>query len=101
MSVAVATVNRRVHMLAVNHRQTALQSDRLRQGLSAAINREAILKELFRGGNENAHAALTGPFPPKSWATPPTGKRAALYKPGAGGLITDAQGGRPIHLRLA
>jgi peptide/nickel transport system substrate-binding protein len=101
LSVHSAQTNRRIHILAVNHRQTALQNDRLRQGLSAAINREAILKELFRAGNENAHAALTGPFPPKSWATPPTGKRAALYKPGAGGLIAAELGGRPIHLRLA
>ena len=38
MRIAAAGVNRRVHILAVNHRQAALQSDKVRQGLSAAIN---------------------------------------------------------------
>ncbi|HKB01616.1 MAG TPA: ABC transporter substrate-binding protein [Gemmataceae bacterium] len=101
MSVAVATVNRRVHMLAVNHRQTALQNDKLRQGLSAAINREAILKELFRAGpDDKSHAALTGPFPVKSWATPQSARDTSLYKPGGGGLILEGLGGQRVRLRL-
>ena len=40
-------------------------------------NRDAILKDVYRAGDEKAHAALTGPFPVHSWATPP-GPRAAL-----------------------
>lgn len=101
MRVSVPEANRRVHILAINHRQAALQSDKFRQGLSAAINREAILKELFRAGDEKAHAALTGPFPVKSWATPPTAKEAPLYKPGAGGLMAEGLGNRgPVKLKV-
>jgi ABC-type oligopeptide transport system substrate-binding subunit len=101
MKVATAATNRRVHILAVNHRQTALQSDRLRQGLSLAINRDAILKELFRAGDDTAHAALTGPFPVKSWATPPAARDVPLYKPGAGALIGEGLSGQRIRLKLA
>jgi ABC-type transport system substrate-binding protein len=101
MRVAVANTNRRVHILAVNHRQTPLQNDHLRQGLSAAINREAILRELYRNGpDEKAHAALTGPFPLKSWATPPSARDTSLYKPGAGALIAEGLGGQRVKLRL-
>lgn len=101
MRVAVADTNRRVHILAVNHRQTPLQNDHLRQGLSAAINREAILKELYRTApDEKAHVALTGPFPLKSWATPQSARDTSLYKPGAGALIAEGLGGQRIKLRL-
>ncbi|HVK12992.1 MAG TPA: ABC transporter substrate-binding protein [Gemmataceae bacterium] len=100
-TVATAKTNRRIHLLAVNHRRTELQSDKVRQGLSAAINREAILKEVYRvAGLEKAHHALTGPFPLKSWATPKDAKEAALFRPGAGGLFDEALQGRPIKLRL-
>ena len=100
MRVRTAKANRRVHILAVNHRMTPLQNDRVRLGLSAVINREAILKAVYRAGDEKAHAALTGPFPVKSWATPPTGKDAPLSKPGGGGLIAEGLGNQAIRLRL-
>lgn len=100
--VESARTNRRIHLLAINHRQPALQNDKLRQGLAAAINREAILKDHFRSGDTKAHLALTGPFPFRSWATPATAREAPLYKPGAGGLIAEALAGRgAIRLRLA
>ena len=100
--VEAARTNRRIHMLAINHRQSVLQNEKLRQGLSAAINRDAILKDHFRAGDPKAHAALTGPFPIRSWATPVTAREAPLYKPGAGGLIAEALAGRgSIRLRLA
>jgi ABC-type transport system substrate-binding protein len=101
MRVSRTVIDRRTHILAINHRKAPLQNDKLRQGLSAAINREAILKDVFRAGDEKAHAALTGPFPIRSWATPPTARLASLYQPGAGGLITEGLNGRgSIRLRL-
>jgi ABC-type transport system substrate-binding protein len=70
VSVYTAVVNRRVHALAVNVRKPALRSDALRRGLLHAIDREAILKEVYRlPGDDKYHAAMTGPFPPASWAT--------------------------------
>ena len=100
MRVRTAKTNRRVHVLAVNHRMTPLQNDKVRLGLSAVINREAILKAVYRAGDEKAHAALTGPFPVKAWATPPTAKDALLSKPGGGGLIAEGLGNQAIRLRL-
>ena len=93
--------NRRIQMLAINHRQVSLQNEKFRQGLSAAINREAILKELFRPGDEKRHQALTGPFPVKSWATPISAREVPLYKPGAGGLLAEGQAKQRVtSLRL-
>jgi ABC-type transport system substrate-binding protein len=100
MRVHKAQTNRRIHILAINHRVPALQKDTVRQGLSAVIDREAILKAVYRAGDEKAHVALTGPFPLKSWATPPTAKDAPLSKPGGGGLIAEGLNNGPVHLRL-
>ena len=100
MRVRSAKADRRVYILAVNHRQPNLQSDKVRQGISALVNREAILKAVYRLGDEKAHVALTGPFPLRSWATPPTAKDAPLSKPGGGGLIAEGLGNQPIRLRL-
>jgi peptide/nickel transport system substrate-binding protein len=98
--VRPAQTDRRVHILAINYRQLALQSDKVRQGLSAVINRDAILKAVYRFGDDKAHAALTGPFPVKSWATPPTARDAPLSKPGGGGLIAEGLNNQPTRLRL-
>jgi hypothetical protein len=71
--VETAAANRRVHVLAVNHRRAHLQSKALRQGLSMAVDREAILAAVFRDGKEkykDYHRAMTGPYPPGSWAGP-------------------------------
>lgn len=100
MNVTPTRIDRRIHIVAINHRQTDLQSDKLRLGLSAAIDREAILKSQFRPGDEKAHFALTGPFPVRSWATPPTAREATLFKPGAGGLMMEGLGNRSTSLRL-
>ena len=67
--VCTAVNNRRVHMLALNLRRPALQSKALRQGLSLAVDREAILNAVYRAGKAEFHHALTGPFPPLSWAS--------------------------------
>lgn len=68
VEVVTAATNRRVHMLAVNHRRPYLQSKALRQGLSMAIDRESILNEVFRAGKPEFHKAMSGPYPPNSWA---------------------------------
>jgi hypothetical protein len=98
--VSVAATNRRIHLLAVNHRKSSLQNATLRQGLSAAINREAILKDIYRPNDPKAHHALTGPFPLRCWATPATAREAPLYKAGAGGLIAEGLAGRTIKLQM-
>ena len=69
VQAVTATNNRRIYMLAVNHRRPQMQSKALRQGLSQAIDREAILNEVFRAGHPDVHRGMGGPFPPKSWAS--------------------------------
>jgi ABC-type transport system substrate-binding protein len=70
VKVATAASNPRVWVLAINHRRPHLHDPDLRRAVSKAIDRELILTEVFRAGRADAHAALTGPFPPNSWATP-------------------------------
>jgi peptide/nickel transport system substrate-binding protein len=81
--VVTAAQNRRVHLLAVNHRRPALQSADLRKGILHAIDRERVLNEVYRGGRSDMHKAMTGPFPPDSWATPRAVGPAGLYDRGA------------------
>lgn len=69
VKVVTAAQNRRIHILAINHRKPELQSLHIRRGLMHAIDRERILKEVYRGGLEGVHKALTGPFPVDSWAS--------------------------------
>ena len=70
VDVVTAASNRRVHILAVNLQRSYLQSKALRQGIMMAIDREDILREVFRAGKPQFHKAMTGPYPPNSWATP-------------------------------
>ena len=68
--MVTAAVNRRVHILAVNLNRPYLQSRDVRQGISMAIDRDDILREVFRAGKPDFHKPMTGPFPPSSWANP-------------------------------
>ncbi len=68
--VVTATTNRRVHILAMNLRRSYLQNKSLRQGISMAIDREEILREVFRAGKPEFHRSMTGPYPPNSWCEP-------------------------------
>lgn len=70
VQVVTSSSNRRVHMLAVNLTRPHMQSKALRQGLSMAIDREEVLRDVFRAGRAEFHRAMTGPYPPNSWATP-------------------------------
>jgi ABC-type oligopeptide transport system substrate-binding subunit len=56
----------------VNHRRNAMQNLDLRKGIALAIDRDEILNELFRvvqPQHRRFTAAMSGPFPPNSWAT--------------------------------
>lgn len=93
-TVVTAASNRRIYMLAVNHTTDALKSADVRRGVSLAIDREAILNEIYRAGTKH-HQALAGPFPAGSWLTPGTVK--PLYdRDLAAGKLRDATG----HVKL-
>jgi ABC-type transport system substrate-binding protein len=68
VQVVTAANNRRVHVLAVNLNRPHLQSRNLRQGISMAIDRDEVLRDVFRAGKPNFHRPMTGPYPPNSWA---------------------------------
>lgn len=71
VQVATVTQHRRIHILAINLERPYLQRKPLRQALSLAIDREAILDDVFRGNQaqyRRFHKVLTGPFPAHSWA---------------------------------
>lgn len=70
--VVTAETNRRVHVLAVNHRRPPLQNRNLRQGLNRVLDREAVVREVYRFAPPDLQRyglAMSGPFPPQSWAT--------------------------------
>ncbi len=72
--IVTAAQNRRIHILAINHRKPELQPLSIRRALMHAIDRERILREVYRTNElKDFHKPLTGPFPPDSWATARTG----------------------------
>ncbi|MBX9579849.1 MAG: hypothetical protein K2X87_06030 [Gemmataceae bacterium] len=71
--IVTAQTNRRVHILAVNHRRPPLRNKLLRQGLAQVLDRDTVVREVYRyapAEHQRFVAALTGPYPPQSWATP-------------------------------
>lgn len=81
VAVTTAATNRRIHMLAINHASPAVQNVDLRRGLLHAIDREAILNDVYRAGKKEFHKALTGPYPVGCWQQPQplTGAPAPLF----------------------
>ncbi len=70
VDVVTCKNTQRIELLAINHRVRAFQTADLRRGLAYAVDRSALLDAHFRASNPDWHHALTGPFPPESWATP-------------------------------
>ena len=72
----------RTWTLMLNHRRPTLHNPDIRRALMHAIDREAILRSVFRNPAEpeQFHRILNGPFPPESWAAtanaPPLFNRA-------------------------
>jgi ABC-type transport system substrate-binding protein len=77
--------NGRVYWLVPNHRRKAMQNLDLRLGISAALDRERILNEVFRSRDRKYHQVLFGPYPLHSWAYNPAllPERESPYKPEA------------------
>ena len=104
IKVWTPAINRRIWMLAVNHRRLALQNVDLRRGIAAAIDREEILNSIFRTEERRtAHKSLNGPFPVNSWATPAKAKEKGttlFNKDLAGGLLGSAVATGAIRLTL-
>ena len=102
VKVWTPTTNRRIWMLAINHRRLSLQNTDLRRGIAAAIDREDILNSVYRSPDiRNVHRSLTGPFPPNSWATPAKAKDTTLTnKDLAGGLLGAATSRGAVRLTL-
>src|SRR5262249_8592998 len=67
--------SRRVYILALNHRVPALANASLRRAIAHALQRDAILDEVFRGRDKDKGSKLArsvnGPFPPDAWACCP------------------------------
>jgi ABC-type oligopeptide transport system substrate-binding subunit len=76
--VVTSTSTRRVHILAVNLTRPYLQGRAIRQGLSMAIDRDDVLREVFRAGKPDLHKPMIGPFPPGSWASPQSNRAVPL-----------------------
>ena len=94
------SVNRRVWVLAVNHRRSVLESEQLRQGVLNAIDRVAILQDVFRADAKYSKP-LTGPFPPVAWPTPKK-PGDTLHNPRlAAGKLTKMPAGTRLRLAYA
>ncbi len=80
----VASTNRRIYFLAVNHRNPVLANAAFRRALAYAANRDKLLNDDFRAApGQELHKPLNGPYPAKSWAcnpdlTPKNGNKPTL-----------------------
>jgi ABC-type transport system substrate-binding protein len=101
-SVSNPMPNQRIYFLAVNNRNrhAHLDSAALRRALTYAIDREAILDQVFRGElGKKVDRALQGPFPPGSWPCAPNA--GPLFNPeGARTAMKQFEGPKEIELTL-
>jgi len=69
--VYTASANRRVYVLALNHRRLPFQSRDLRRGIGLAVDRDGILQEVYGSvpaPYRRTTGPMSGPYPTGSWA---------------------------------
>jgi peptide/nickel transport system substrate-binding protein len=67
----IASANRRIHFLAVNHRNPVLANAAFRRALAYAVHRDELLDDFRATPGQELHSPLNGPYPAKSWACNP------------------------------
>lgn len=71
-TLANSLQNPRIWFLGFNYRNPAFQNESVRRAIGLAIDRNAIVANVFRGKGRPYHQVLTGPYPNGTWAVPPS-----------------------------
>ena len=69
-TLATALENPRIYFLGFNYRKPAFQNEQIRHAIGVGVDRDAIVRAVFRGKGRPYHQSLTGPYPNGSWAMP-------------------------------
>jgi ABC-type oligopeptide transport system substrate-binding subunit len=90
--------NRRIYFLAINHQVRLLHSDDMRKALAFSVEREKLLREHLRSNAEDKyHKALSGPYPPGSWAADASAR--SLDRPDQGKLLLQKASEKIVDLK--